>query len=1521
MVTLSWSNLRTLDSTQHAAFEELCCQLARTETPANASFVRKGNPDAGVESFSVLADGTEWGWQAKFFERALTPTQWSQLDRSIRAALDAHPRLVRYFVCIPRNRADGRRRNIQTEMQKWDERVATWKSWAAEREMEVDFVWWGESELWERLSRQEHAGRVKFWFGDPTPFARNWFRERLDEAIKSAGTRYSPRLHVDLPIAKKFELFGRTDVAVAAVRRLSKDISHACSYEIRRFAVADSSVGSLSLVPLVSACDDITRAISDLDGSPSRQWNISAVCSAITIALDLIDSSQEALTSAEHSRAESNVASETDTIRESNPFRGVRSILYRLEDRLWRVRSELEEIEKIVNADLLVVKGQAGTGKTHLLCDVAENRIKQNLPTVMLMGQRFLSREAPWTQVLEHLDLSDISADVFVGALEASAQATNSRALVIIDAINEGEGDAIWGAHLASFLARLRQSSWIGTVLSVRTPYLERVIKPEILADAQMLEHTGFAESTYEAVRRYCEQFELEFPTTPMLRPEFDNPLFLKTLCEGLRRADQRRFPVGAEGITQVFDRYLDGVNAEMADALDLDRRTATVRLALDGFAAELAKRRRYWLPSGEAVELIDAFAPASGFSRSLYRALVDNGLLIEVPRGGRESEITVQVGFEWFADHLIARHIVTSHETLENLTDALDSENANGIAFALAWRPGLQDALAVLVPERHGVELLDVLRDGVSGLSIVEAFFRTLPWRDPDTIGPRCHELVDTAFEEAEGYERQQLMDALVTCATIPGHPIGAESLDDRLRRIPMPDRDAVWSTYLHYSYDQDGPVDRLLDWTEGLPAKDPAVDLDSTWACAVVLAWFLTTSNRFVRDRATKCLVVLLRKNLDLATQLVRRFSGVDDPYVCERVMAVVYGVAMHSTDVQELAPLAEAVYQKVFADGQPPAHYLLRDYARGAIERALHVGAEIDVDLSMIDPPYQSEWPRIPDDDELNEIDPDETDPHEQDLDAERARRSIRASVMYWDFALYIIGTNVTTESTSWLSVPLTEPSWRSCDEHLEDFLVSLDDDLRETFRLMIGRNSRNIPLARRVRPVGRTDRDLTDEPGAAFFLRPGFAESGLDQSYVQLLSDGQRERYRELMALQEHGEPRLSLEIIQRYVLWRVFDLGWSVGRFGAFDGRLSSGPSHVTKKAERMGKKYQWIAYHEILAYISDRYQYRDRYSGTKSSNTYRGPWQSYERDIDPSTITYPQRSQKSTETTSHQWWKQEVAIPTTEEASNLDWVQCTDDIPDRDIQLYFDDQKTASRWVKLHGLDIWKLPLEPGREEDELDYRELWLDAHGYFIPANAVDDFLNWTQEVDFWNRWLPEPPGDSRLFFGELGWSHPFRQLLSPYLEPQYPEPSGDGPVCPVPLSAVAYSYPAESGGYDCSLARHVPLLRPNSGIVDSLRLSWTGTGANYVDGTGELVAFDPSICGEQQSALMVREEYLRQYLTDTEQALVWAIVGEKRVRAPGSWRDAWAAFLRVTGAYAHRNDEPTGHLSTTLQIVDRS
>src|SRR5258708_5319281 len=142
----NWHGLRTWNGSQERGFEELCCQLAAGEPyPMGSQFIRKGAPDAGVECFWPLPSGDEHGWPGKVFPASPTTRQWSQVDASVKTALEKHPKLTKYIVCLAVDRPDPRLPNQKSSLHRWNERVKKWQGWAREHKMSVDFVYWGVS--------------------------------------------------------------------------------------------------------------------------------------------------------------------------------------------------------------------------------------------------------------------------------------------------------------------------------------------------------------------------------------------------------------------------------------------------------------------------------------------------------------------------------------------------------------------------------------------------------------------------------------------------------------------------------------------------------------------------------------------------------------------------------------------------------------------------------------------------------------------------------------------------------------------------------------------------------------------------------------------------------------------------------------------------------------------------------------------------------------------------------------------------------------------------------------------------------------------------------------------------------------------------------------------------------------------------------------------------------------------------------------------------------------------------------
>ena len=444
-MNLDWRNILPIGGSRQKAFEKLCVQLADSEKPAGAKFVPTGDPDAGVECYAVLHDGSEWGWQAKYFLGPLGAPQWTQLDDSVKTALDKHPALVRYFVCAPLDLPDARVPRQTSARQRWEQRVVKWQGWAQERSMNVEFVWWGEHELTNILTEPRHMGRRQFWFGQ-IGLDRDWFQRRIEEATKAAGPRYTPEIHIDLPIARKFDLFGRTESSLDEIKSLARDIRRRLSSLANAGGQIGEADAAALLDGLAQTANTVLAELAALEPIPNGTIPLRRLAgvanSAIVVASEATDILSKLEVNAPHRQAG---YPRSPIERTVNDIRYIISAFHQVE-------SASFEADEFANGGLIILKGDAGSGKTHLLCDLAKRRIEAEAPTVLLMGQRFTEQSEPWQQALQQLHLPGASAEEFVGALEASAQAYGKRALFVIDAVNEGRGREIWSAHLSAFL-------------------------------------------------------------------------------------------------------------------------------------------------------------------------------------------------------------------------------------------------------------------------------------------------------------------------------------------------------------------------------------------------------------------------------------------------------------------------------------------------------------------------------------------------------------------------------------------------------------------------------------------------------------------------------------------------------------------------------------------------------------------------------------------------------------------------------------------------------------------------------------------------------------------------------------------------------------------------------------------------------------------------------------------------------------------------------------------------------------
>ncbi|MBL8475058.1 MAG: ATP-binding protein [Methyloversatilis sp.] len=1474
---LDWNSIRSVGGTKHDGFEELCTQLARAARPQASIFYRKGTPDSGVEAYAVLPDTTEWAWQSKYFQN-LGDAQWAQLDESVRTALEGHPRLTRYIVCVPLDLPDGRTGRGKSARQRWDDRVATWTAWATKEGMAVEFVWQGSHELLTQLARSEHAGLAGFFFG-ARYLDDGWFRDRLAEAHRAAGPRYTPELNVKLSLGEQFQAFGRTSQFFDRIRSTASEIrEHLRNHAFRVVKAPDETLTAL-IVAARSSCEQTLDEFRLLSDEPT----LSNPLAALRVSLnEAVGSAREVLAELRRQRDATRAAQQDDAKgkvprqEEDSGSYGLRQLQSKLQDAL----SLVDDFVEVVDARLLILTGEAGTGKTHLLCDLANQRLQAGLPTVVLMGQRFLDVSDPWTQAMHQLDLPGWTARELVAALEVVAQRAGRRLLFIVDAINEGAGMRLWPAHLSAFLERMAGSPWIGVVLSVRSSYAEDLLPETVLAQAACVEHHGFEDVEFDATRTFFEHYGIDLPSTPLLAPEFRNPLYLKTLCQGLQAAGESRLPRGFHGVVGAFGLYLSGVNARLASALDFDVRKDLVSKALRGLAGRMVETRQIWISYAEAETIVDALLPGREHSRSLMPRLVAEGLLIEERPWGRSdpsADSVVVIAYERLSDYLCVGVLLDEASTSAALETAfkpggpLDFE-----ALRTTWtRPGFHEALHTLVAERTGREMLELVPDLAKHHYTDDAFLSSIVWREPNAVTARTVQFLSRLKKSCGS----KVIETLITLATIPDSYLNARFLDQELRKSAMADRDAWWSTGLQALWDERSAVDRLVQWSSHLWPHS-SLDDEAAELTAMTLAWLLTSSNRHLRDHATKALVRVMTWRPVLIDKLIQRFANLDDAYVAERVLAAAYGATMRTTDAAGVKVVADAAHAAVFPGGRPRPHLLLREYGRGIIKRAEYLIGPDAPSWQGVDPPYASEWPAIPDQAAIDTVVP----PWSSGSKAQPrswGKDRIRSSVLDDDFARYVIGTN--SWYTNWLSVRLDQPQWMSLESRIERAVSGLSTDERRAWEYFkeAERESSLTKLYRRL-PVAVRGTDSRQPEHMPPSSPADEAVRKVRELVLDMLGPDRRETFSALMEEVIEGTggrmaPLFDLKLVQRYVLNRVFELGWTAERFEQFDSNLPS-RGRAAGKAERMGKKYQWIAYHEMLAYMADHYQYAGDTSTKEIGTAYKGTWQDGFRDIDPSNVMQSFADIDEASADSPMFWVQAGVADWSPGSAPKTWAQMTGDVPLPAQLLFSRDESSQSDWVSLYTELEWSMP-KPAYEASYKDgRREIWMNVEGALIKRS---DMARLTSKAVA--RKIAQSSTHSSdnytIYLGEVGWSEAARHFLDPYFSwLGWTEDARRKGINAIPASQ---GYMRELGTYDCSLGSESIKLRvPSAEMLELLGANWSGIAATYVDraGAGTVLAFDPSANTRGPKTFLVRRERLLELMHANDLVVCWAVHGEK-------------------------------------------
>ena len=436
-MSIRWENIKSLKGSQNNAFEELVCQLARQEFQSQGEFIRISAPDGGIEAMCKFQDGSLYGWQAKYFLSSFSSSQWQQIENSFKEALKNYPNLTKYYVCVATDRSNANRPGTESFFAKWKSHIRKWKEFAQSEGREIEFEFWGNFELSILLSKPENAGKKFFWF-DENELSENWFKQNNQQAISNLGVRYTPEINVNLPITTQLEALARTP-------SFKENISNKFNELLKEFQYQ---------YQFINACPELNQYFETVYDILIKHLNLSTINNLDTI-IDVNMLIQEI-----SKLKEKFINNSSDKVLTNN---NGRYYFVKLTDWLDKITQLLNSSEiSLFNGKVLVLTGEAGKGKSHLIGDFIQKRQESGKYVLLLLGQDFTEKSNVWNQIFKQMNLNNTTPDVFLSALNSIGEMQNERIILAIDALNEGEGKSLWKNQLNGFIELVSQYSNIG---------------------------------------------------------------------------------------------------------------------------------------------------------------------------------------------------------------------------------------------------------------------------------------------------------------------------------------------------------------------------------------------------------------------------------------------------------------------------------------------------------------------------------------------------------------------------------------------------------------------------------------------------------------------------------------------------------------------------------------------------------------------------------------------------------------------------------------------------------------------------------------------------------------------------------------------------------------------------------------------------------------------------------------------------------------------------------------------------
>lgn len=342
-----------------------------------------------------------------------------------------------------------------------------------------------------------------------------------------------------------------------------------------------------------------------------------------------------------------------------------------------------------------------------------------------------------------------------------------------------------------------------------------------------------------------------------------------------------------------------------------------------------MVKQCRTYIFIKEFVSIVDNLNLNINSAKIIEKLVVHK--LIEVNNmyiGNNQRKITYKFSFQRQSDYLIARYLLNTKNESESWNDFLNRKNTIQM---LEDNMSLIETLVEHIPIRTGKELFEFYDDKIL-YGFNYSYLLGLRYRSKESFGEsikiKQKEILD--YIKSANLNEEDFFDWMITLSSsmlVTYHPLNTVYyFSNLMRKLKNNVRDMYLKDFLNIDIIRTR-INSVLKIPYYADLNKFNYNLKKNFVR--IFFWMLSVSDREIRDKSTKALTAFLVSDLTLIDELIDIISSVDDQYIIERFLCCIHSAHILNNDNDLLKKHYHKI-EKIFCSKQISniriRHYLM-------------------------------------------------------------------------------------------------------------------------------------------------------------------------------------------------------------------------------------------------------------------------------------------------------------------------------------------------------------------------------------------------------------------------------------------------------------------------------------------------------------------------------------------------------------------------------------------------------------------